>query len=58
METQKFVNFSSKKFKIEFDLCQRAEIVQVGLNMHLYDIRDASSSLRGSTSSTLFKTVS
>ena len=45
------------KFKIEldlyFDLCQRAEkIIQVGLNMHLYDdIGDASSSLRGSTSS-------
>ena len=35
-----------------FDLCQRAEIVQVGLNMNLYDdIGDASSSLRGSTSS-------
>ena len=44
------------KFEIEFDLyfdlCWRAEIIQVGLNMHLYvDIGDASSSLRGSTSS-------
>ena len=38
-----------------FDLCRRAEIVQVGLNMHLYDdIGDASSSLRGSTSSFLY----
>ena len=35
-----------------FDLCWRAEIIQVGLNMHLYvDIGDASSSLWGSTSS-------
>ena len=53
---QKFDFFFSRKFKIEFDLyfdlCQRAEIIQVGLNMHLYvDIGDASSSLRGSTSS-------
>ena len=60
METQKF---DLKKFEIEFwlvflssklnfDLCQRAEIIRVGLNMHLYDdIEDASSSLRGSTSS-------
>ena len=38
--------------KLNFDLCRRAEIIQVGLNMHLYDdIGDASSSLRGSTSS-------
>ena len=49
----------SKKFEIEFDLyfdlCWRAEIIQVGLNMHLYfDIRDASSSLWGSTSSLLW----
>ena len=37
---------------MSFDLCRRAEIIQVGLNMHLYDdIGDASSSLRGSTSS-------
>ena len=48
--------FFSKKFEIEFDLyfhlCWRAEIIQVGLNMHLYvDIWDASSSLWGSTSS-------
>ena len=48
--------FFSKKFEIEFDLyfdlCWRAEIIQVGLNMHLYvDIGDASSSLWGSTSS-------
>ena len=43
-----------KKFEIEFDLyfdlCWRAEIIQVGLNMHLHvDIGDASSSLWGST---------
>ena len=38
--------------KLNFDLCQRAEIIQVGLNMHSYkDIRNASSFLRGSTSS-------
>ena len=38
--------------KLNFDLCRRAEIIRVGLNMHLYDdIGDASSSLRGSTSS-------
>ena len=48
--------FFSKKFEIEFDLyfdlCWRAEIIQVGLNMHLYvDIGDASSSLWGLTSS-------
>ena len=39
MGTKKF-DFFSKKFKIEFDLyfdlCWRAEIIQVGLNMHLY----------------------
>ena len=56
METKKFDFFFSKKFEIEFDLyfdlCWRAEIIQVGLNMHLYDdIGDASSSLWGSTSS-------
>ena len=56
METQKFDFFSSKKFEIEFDLyfdlCWRAEIIQVGLHKHLYvDIGDASSSLWGSTSS-------
>ena len=48
--------FFSRKFEIEFNLyfvlCWRAEIIQVGLNMHLYvDIGDASSSLWGSTSS-------
>ena len=48
-----------KKFGIEFDLyfdlCWRAEIIQVGLNMHLYvDIGDASSSLWGSTSSSFY----
>ena len=48
--------FFFKKFEIEFDLyfdlCWRTEIIQVGLNMHLYvDIGDASSSLWGSTSS-------
>ena len=38
--------------KLNFDLCQRAEIIQLGLYMHPYDdIGDASSSLRGSTSS-------
>ena len=56
MGTKKIDFFFSKKFEIEFDLyfklCQRAEIIQVGLNMHLYvDIGDASSSLWGSTSS-------
>ena len=55
--------FFSKKFGIEFDfyfdLCWRAEIIQVGLNMHLYvDIGDASSSLWGSTSSWRFSVVS
>ena len=38
METQKF---DKKKMKLNvdlyFDLCQRSEISQVGLNMHLYD---------------------
>ena len=53
---QKIWFFFSRKFGIEldlyFDLCWRAEIIQVGLNMHLYvDIGDASSSLWGSTSS-------
>ena len=44
---------SKLNFDLYFDLCQRAEkIIQVGLNMHLYDdIWDAPSSLRGSTSS-------
>ena len=51
--------FFPRKFEIEFDLyfdlCWRAEIIQVGLNMHLYvDIGDASSSLSGSTSSLNF----
>ena len=46
-------------FDLYFDLCQRAEIVQVGLKMNLYDdIGDASSSLRGSTSSLIFSFVS
>ena len=53
METQKF---DLKKLKLNFnlylDLCLRAEIVQVGFNMNIYDdIGDASSSLRGLTSS-------
>ena len=44
------------KFEIEFwlifDLCQRAEVIHVGLIKHLYDdIGDASSSLPRSTSS-------
>ena len=55
-EPKNLIFFFSKKFEIEFDLyfdlCWRAEIIQVGLNMHLYDdIWDASSSLWGSTSS-------
>ena len=50
---QKIRFFKEKKLKLNVDLCQRAEIVQVGL--HLYDdIGDASSSLRGSTSSFQF----
>ena len=54
--------FFSKKFEIEFDLyfdlCWRAEIIQVGLNMHLYvDIGDASSSLWGSISSLLLPLI-
>ena len=41
-------------FDMYFDLCQRAEIVHVGLNMKLYNnIGNVSSSLRGSTSSWL-----
>ena len=52
MKTRKFDFFFSNSSKLNFDLCQRAEIIQVGLNMHLYDdIGDASSSLRRSTSS-------
>ena len=40
------------KFWLIFDLCQRSEVIHVGLNKHLYDdIGDASSSLPGSTSS-------
>ena len=43
---------SKLNFDLYFDLCQRDEIIQVGLNKHLYDnFGDASSSLRGSTSS-------
>ena len=43
---------SKLNFDLYFDLCQRDEIIQVGLNKHLYDdIWDASTSLRGSTSS-------
>ena len=39
-ENPKFLFFQKKlklNFDLYFDLCQRAEIVQVGLNMHLYD---------------------
>ena len=55
METQKFDSFFQKNLKLNFDLCQRAEIFQVGLNMNLYyDIGDASLSLRGATSSLNF----
>ena len=55
----KNVIFFSEKFEIEFDLyfdlCWRAEIIQVGLNMHLHvDIGDASSCLWGSTSCFFF----
>ena len=51
-----FFFFFQKSSNLNFDLCQRAEIVQVGLNMNLYnDIGDASSSLRGSTSSLYIK---
>ena len=55
-EPKHLIFFFQTKFEIEFDLyfdlCWRAEIIQVGLNMHLYvDIGDASSSLWGSTSS-------
>ena len=39
MGTKKIWFFFSRKFEIEFDLyfdlCWRAEIIQVGLNMHL-----------------------
>ena len=43
---------SKLNFDLYFDLYQRDEIIRVGLNKHLYDdIGDASSSLRGSTSS-------
>ena len=49
---------SKMNFDLYFDLCQRAEIIQVGLHKHLYDdIGDASSSLRGSTSSFHVKMV-
>ena len=45
METKKF---DLKNSKLNFDLCWRAEVIQVGLNMHLYDvIGDASSSIEG-----------
>ena len=48
--------FFKKVQKLNFDLWWRAEInIQVGLNMNLYDyIGDASSLLRGSTSSFFF----
>ena len=52
--------FSQRSSKLNFNLCRRAEIVQVGLNMHLYDdIGDASSTssfCKGSTSS-FFKSI-
>ena len=52
-----FFFLSSKlNFDLYFDLCQRDEIIHVGLNMHIYDdIGDASSSLRGSTSSFVYR---
>ena len=40
MSTQKFDSLKKKlklNFDLYFDLCQRAEIFQVGLNMNLYD---------------------
>ena len=47
-----FQNNLKLNFPLYFDLCQRAEIIQVGLNMNLYDdIGNVSSSLRGSPSS-------
>ena len=52
-----FFFFSNSKlnFDLYFDLCQRDEIIQVGLNKHPYDdIGDASSSLWGSTSSLFY----
>ena len=33
----KILFFFQKNLKFNFDLCQRAEIVQAGLNMNLYD---------------------
>ena len=49
---QNLKKISKKCSKLNFDLCRRAEIIQVGRNMHLYDvIGDASTYLRGSTSS-------
>ena len=56
MKTRKFDFFFFLSSKLNFDLCQRAEInIQVGLkslNMHLYeDIGDTLSFLRGSISS-------
>ena len=54
----KNLNCFQKSSKLNFDLCQRAEIAQVDLNMNLYDgIGDASSSLRGSTSSLMNKGI-
>ena len=53
-----FFQLYKKKFKLNFDLCQRAKIVQVGLNMNLYDdIGDTSSSLQGLTSSFMKETA-
>ena len=46
METHKFDYLNKKKLKMYFDLCQRAQIVQVRLNINLYDdIGDASLSV-------------
>ena len=54
----KIIDFFLKfeiEFDLYFDLCWKAEIIQVGLNMNLYvDIGDTSSSLWGSTSSFFF----
>ena len=56
LEHGNIIIWLKKKSKLNFDLCQRAVIIQVGLNMHPYDdIGDASSSLRGSTSSSFGK---
>ena len=54
-QPENLIFFFNKVRNSNFDLCWRVEIIQVGLNMHLYiDIGDASSSLWGSTSSSVY----